>query len=318
MLAGGETVVVATSGGPDSVALLHVLRRLQPELRLALHVAHIDHGVHRRAAAHARFVRTIARGWGLPATVRRVDVRGYARRHRVTLEEAARARRYAVLAQVARRIGATHIATGHTADDQAETVLLWLIRGASADSLGGIPPVRPYDGLQVIRPLLNVWRDEILAYLAAERLRWRIDPTNRMRRMLRNRIRQDLLPRLAGYNASVKAALCRMAQQAATDAALLDRLAADAETTVVSRSRAGVTIDAVGFRALAPALQRRVAQRALRAAGGKIRDLAFVHIERIRLMAERHRPGEHADLPGLRARGTSTGVAITRVPNRML
>lgn len=318
MLSGGETVVVATSGGPDSIALLHLLRRLQPELRLRLHVAHIDHGLHRSAAAHARFVRSIAKGWGLPMTVRRVDVRGFAGRRRLTLEEAARARRYAALAQVARRIGATHIATGHTADDQAETVLLWLVRGASADGLAGMPPVRRHEELLVIRPLLDVWREEIVAYLTAERLRWRTDPTNRARRMLRNRIRQDLLPHLTGYNAGVKAALRRLAQQAAADAALLDRLAADAEANVVSRSGAGVVIDAAGFRALAPALQRRVAHRALQAAGGNIRDLAFVHIERIRLMAERHRPGERADLPGLRAHGTSTGVAIARASSRMI
>ncbi len=318
MLTGGETVVVATSGGPDSVALLHLLRRLQPEFRLRLHVVHVDHGLHRSAAGHARFVRQLARGWGLRVSVRRVDVRGHARRHRLTLEEAARARRYAALAQVARRIGATHIATGHTADDQAETVLLWLVRGASADGLAGMPPARRHDGLLVIRPLLDVWREEITAYLTAERLRWRTDPTNKSCRMLRNRIRQDLLPHLAGYNAGVKAVLRRLALQAAADAALLDRLAADAAAGVVRRSSAGVLIDAAGFRALPPALQRRVAYRALQEAGGNIRDLAFVHIERIRLMAERHRPGERADLPGLWAQCTSTGVAVARASRRML
>jgi tRNA(Ile)-lysidine synthase len=318
MLVGGETVVVATSGGPDSIALLHVLRRLQTQMKLRLHVAHINHGLQRSADAHARFVRSIARRWRLPVTVRRVDVRGTAARRRLTLEEAARFRRYATLAQVARRVGATHIATGHTADDQAETVLLWLVRGASADGLAGMPAARRHDGLMIIRPLLDVWRDDIIAYLAAEGLRWKTDPTNRGGRMLRNRIRKDLLPHLAGYNAGVKAALRRMAQQAADDAVLLDHLAADAEAEVVKRSKAGVTIEAAGFRALAPALQRRVAHRALQAAGGNIRDLAFVHIERIRLMAERHRPGERADLPGLRAHGTAAGVAIARVSSRMI
>ena len=234
------------------------------------------------------------------------------------MEEAARARRYAALAQVARRIGATHIATGHTADDQAETVLLWLVRGASADSLAGMPAVRRHDRFMVIRPLLDVWRDEITAYLNAERLRWRTDPTNRARRMLRNRIRQDLLPYLAGYNAGVKPVLRRLALQAADDAVLLDGLAANAAVDVVKRSATGVVIEAAGLRALPAALQRRVAYHALQAAGGNIRDLAFVHIERIRLMAERHRPGERADLPGLRAQCTSTGVAIARVSKRML
>jgi tRNA(Ile)-lysidine synthase len=318
MLAGGETVVVAVSGGPDSVTLLHVLRRLQPEFRLRLHVVHVDHGLHRSAARHAAFVRRLARQWRLRASVRRVDVRGHAQRRGLTIEEAARARRYAALAQVARRVGATHIATGHTADDQAETVLLWLVRGASADGLAGMPAVRRHDGFMVIRPLLDVWRDEITAYLRAERLRWRTDPTNRARRMLRNRIRQDLLPHLAGYNAGIKAVLRRLALQAADDAVLLDGLAARAAADVVKHSATGVVIEAAGLRALPPALQRRVAYRALQAAGGNIRDLAFVHIERIRLMVERHRPGERADLPGLRAQCTSTGVAIARVSKRML
>lgn len=318
MLSGGETVVVAVSGGPDSVALLHLLRRVADEYSLRLHAVHIDHGLHTASRAHARFVRQIARAWGIPVTVRRVNVRTHARRRRLTLEEAARGFRYASLAGVAARVGASHIATGHTADDQAETVLLWLLRGAGADGLAGMPAVRPHDGLRVIRPLLDVWREEILEYLAAEGLRWRVDPTNRARRPLRNRIRQDLLPHLAGYNPGVKAVLRRLALQVADDTALLDRLTDEAAGATVRQSRGTVTIDAARFRALPVALQRRVARRALLEAGGNIRGLAFVHIERIRLMAAGGRRGERADLPGLRAERTAAGIAITRAHDRML
>ncbi len=318
MLSGGESVVIATSGGPDSMALLHLLRRLREEFRLRLRVVHVDHGLHRASRAHAAFVRQTARGWGIPVSVRRVNVRAHAKRHRLTLEEAARALRYAALARAARRVRATHIATGHTADDQAETVLLWLLRGAGADGLGGMPATRPHEGLRVIRPLLGVRREEIVAYLRAEGVRWRSDPTNRSRAPLRNRIRQDLLPYLAGYNPGIKAVLQRLALQVADDAALLDHLADEAAEAMVRRNGGlgRVTIDVPRFRALPVALQRRVVRRALSAAGGNIRDLAFVHIELIRLMAAGGRQGERADLPGLRAHRTAGGIAIVGVPKR--
>ena len=314
MLSGGESVIIATSGGPDSIALLHLLRRVQDEFRLRLRVAHVDHGLHRSSPAHAAFVRDTARAWGIPFSVRRVNVRAHAKRHRLTIEEAARALRYAALAGVARRVRATHIATGHTADDQAETVLLWLLRGAGADGLGGMPATRAHEGLRVIRPLLGVRRDEIVAYLKAERVRWRTDPTNRSRVPLRNRIRQDLLPHLAGYNPGIKAVLQRLAVQVADDAALLDHLADEAAGAMVRRDGEGgrVTIDLTRFRALPIALQRRVARRALREAGGNIRGLAFVHIEWIRLMAARGRRGERADLPGLRVHRTAGDIVIAR------
>jgi tRNA(Ile)-lysidine synthase len=316
MLSGGATVVVAVSGGPDSMALLHMLLRLKDEFRLRLRVAHVDHSLHRSSAAHAAFVRRMAAAWGVPVSVRTVDVAAYRRRHRMTVEEAARALRYRALAQVARRARASHIATAHTADDQAETVLLWLLRGAGSDGLAGMPPARPLDGLRVIRPLIEVWRREVLDYLAAERVLYRTDPTNRLRRPLRNRIRQDLLPRLAGYNPGVKAVLLRLAAQVADDAALLGHLAGHAGMTALRRQEGLVVIDARRFAALPPSLQRRIAHRALTEAGGNIRGLAFVHIERLRDLAGRGRPGERADLPGARAERTEHEIVLTRAPTR--
>ena len=301
MLSGGETVVVATSGGPDSVALLHLLCRLRGELSLRLHAVHVDHGLHRSSGAHARFVRRIAETWDVPVLVYRVNVRSRARELR-----------YAAFERAARRVSATHIAVAHTADDQVETVLLWLLRGAGSDGLAGMPASRAQGAFRIIRPLMDLWRQDVEAYLAAEGLASKTDPTNRRRRPLRNRIRQDLLPRLAGYNPGVKAVLRRLALQVADDADLLDRLSDEAAGGIVRRSRAQVTIDAAPFRALPVALQRRVARGALVAARGNIRGLAFVHIERIRLMAANHHVGERADLPGLRATRTAAGVAITR------
>jgi tRNA(Ile)-lysidine synthase len=315
MLAGGERVVVAVSGGPDSMALLHILRRLSDEWRLRLHVVHVDHGLHRASASHAAFVARIAAAWGLPVSVRRVAVRDLARRHRLSVEDAARRARYRALQQVARRVRASHIAVAHTADDQAETVLLWLMRGA-ADPLAGMPSVRALDGLQVVRPLIDVWRSDAEAYLVAEGVPFRHDPTNRLRGPLRNRVRQDLLPRLAGYNPGVKAVLRRVAEQAADDAALLDRLARDAARAAVRRRGRQVRLSAARLRELPVSLQRRVAYAALVAAGGNNRALAFVHIERLREMAASGRVGDQADLPGLRAERRDGTIVLCRAPRR--
>jgi tRNA(Ile)-lysidine synthase len=316
MLSGGETVVVAVSGGPDSMALLHLLRRLRDELALRLRVVHVDHGLHRASRAHAVFVASTARRWGIPVSTRRVDVRAHASRLRLTVEESARALRYAALSQVARRVGATHIAVGHTAEDQAETVLLWLLRGAGAGALAGMPPARPHNGLYLIRPLSDLWRDEILGYLAAEGVPYRADPTNRLRRPLRNRIRHDLMPRLMGYNPGVKAVLLRLAEQVADDAALLERLADDAthETLLLTRGRASIAAER--FRALPVSLQRRVAYRAAVGAGGNTRRLAFVHMERLRAMADPGRVGDCADLPGLRAEREAEFIVVERARRR--
>jgi len=318
MLSGGEVVVVAVSGGPDSMALLHILRRLQQEFRLRMHVVHVNHGLHRAAAAHAAFVARTARAWGLPVTVRRVNARAVARRHRMTLEEAARRVRYDALEKLAGRLGASHIAVGHTADDQVETLLLWLLRGASSDGLAGMPAVRPLGRARVIRPLIDLWRAEVLAYLASERVPFRVDPTNRLSRPLRNRIRRDLLPHLEGYNPGIKAVLRRLADQVADDAAWLGRQAAEAYARVVGRGRGGITVDVAGFRALPASLQRRVAHLAVAAAGGNMRALAFVHIERLREMASRDRPGEQADLPGVRARRRDATILLVRAAKRPL
>jgi tRNA(Ile)-lysidine synthase len=316
MLSGGETVVVAVSGGPDSMALLHLLRRLQDELHLRLRVAHVDHGLHQASAVHAAFVRRTAAAWGVSVSVRKVRAAAAARRRRLTLEEAARALRYAALADVARRTGASHIAVAHTADDQAETVLLWMLRGAGADGLAGMPPVRPHDGLRVIRPLFDLRREEVIAYLAAQRVPYRVDPTNRLRRPMRNRIRHDLLPRLAGYNPGIKGVLHRLAAQIADDAALLAALAREASASVVRSTSRGLAIDVARLRALPISLQRRVAAQAFADAGGNIRALAFVHIERLREMASRGRPGERADLPGVRVVMRGGVIELSRVHRR--
>src|SRR3990167_2030928 len=171
MLAGGETVLVGVSGGADSVALLHALLALRPHLGLTLHVLHVNHALRAEADSEAAFVESLGRRWGVPVTVERVRVIAEPGE---SLEAQARRQRYAAFAKQARALGASRVALGHTADDQAETVLMRLLEGAGPRGLAGIPPVRS----RFIRPLIEESRDEILSYCRGERLEWIEDPSN--------------------------------------------------------------------------------------------------------------------------------------------
>src|SRR3989442_377307 len=185
MLGGGESVLVAVSGGADSVALLHVLATLAPAWGLRLHALHVDHGLRADSARDAEFVRRLGERLGIPVDVATVTVE-----RRGSLEAAARAARYAALAACADRVGAARIALGHTADDQAETALMRVLQGAGLRGLAGIPPVRD----RIIRPLIECRRADLVAELRQAGLEWVEDPSNQDPKFLRNRIRHELLP----------------------------------------------------------------------------------------------------------------------------
>jgi tRNA(Ile)-lysidine synthase len=213
------TVVVAVSGGRDSVALLAALRELsgQPERSYRLTVAHLDHALREGAGDDAAFVRALAEQWNLPVVVSRRDVGAEARRRGQGVEEAARAVRYAFLGEVARSVGATFVATGAHADDNVETILHRVVRGTHLRGLAGMCASRPLEGGQVIlvRPLLGSRRDDITAYCRRAKLPWRSDPTNADTGLRRNFIRHELLPLLrARLNPQVDAALLRLAAAA--------------------------------------------------------------------------------------------------------
>jgi len=217
MLAGGETVLVAVSGGADSVALLHLLLTLSPEFALSLHVLHVDHGLRPDSHRDAAFVGQLAARLGVPAEVARVTVPPGG-----SLEAAARAERYAALDAHARRVGADRIAIGHTSDDQAETVLMRMMAGAGVRGLAGIPPVRG----RVIRPLIATRRADLVALLQAAGLSWIEDPSNRDPRFLRNRIRHELMPVLsASYRPDIVATLERIARLCRNTVEAIERVA---------------------------------------------------------------------------------------------
>jgi tRNA(Ile)-lysidine synthase len=233
----GDRVLVAVSGGPDSVALLDALVQLRVEWDLSLRVCHVHHGLRAEANADAAFVEALARRLGCPVTVAHAPVVLGAGR---SPEDAARVARHAALARAADAHGATRIALGHTADDQAETVLMRVLDGAGPRGLAGIPVRRG----RVIRPLLDVDRPAVLAHLEAQGLAHVEDATNRDRAFRRNRIRHDLLPLLRAHaGPAVMAALRRTARASREAVEALDALLAPRLADRLARTPAGARLD---------------------------------------------------------------------------
>ncbi|MDP2883148.1 MAG: tRNA lysidine(34) synthetase TilS [Azonexus sp.] len=285
LLATGERCVVAVSGGPDSMALLQVLAQLAPVLDLFLVVAHVDHGLRpSEAEAEARLVQEAAQGLGLACECGRVDVVAYAREQGLSREHAARNLRYGFLEEVAAHHRATKIAVGHTADDQAEEILLRLVRGTGRAGLTGMARLR--DGL-VVRPFLEIAKAEILRYLAAENIPYCLDSSNRERIYLRNRIRLDLLPYLQeNFNPNIGNSLRETAAILQGEEELLAGMADQAYAQVVKEGRgepAGLTIQLADFLRQPLAIKRRILETACWYMGCRP---AFKQIAQLLLLAE--------------------------------
>jgi tRNA(Ile)-lysidine synthase len=261
LLSIGETVVVGVSGGADSLALLHLLSGWQHSLKLTLHVATLDHGLRGAAgAADADFVEHYCHDNNLDCTRARVDVSALAGQKRLGIEAAARLARYQFLGQTAQQIGATSIAVAHHADDQAETVLMHLLRGAGLRGLGGMLPsssLAGFEPIRLIRPLLSVTRSQIEAYCTAHGLRPRHDATNADTAMLRNRLRLEILPQLESVNPRLRVMLTQLAESARVDDSYLAEQLRAALAPIVKREPDRVIVSRGEYRLLHPALQRR-------------------------------------------------------------
>ena len=224
LLADGDAVAVALSGGADSVALAASLRSIG---RFALHLVHVHHGLRGEAAdADAAFVRELAWEWKLPFVLKRIDTPSLGRQWGVGVEEAARRGRYDALAEAAREAGAPAVAVAHHADDQVETVLHRIVRGTHLRGLGGMPVKRRLaEGVSLVRPLLWARREQVEQYCRSQGLSWRTDHTNAQLDHTRNFIRHELLPLLRDrLNPRADEALLRLSSAAAEAEAALDDL----------------------------------------------------------------------------------------------
>jgi tRNA(Ile)-lysidine synthase len=271
MIQPGDKIVAAVSGGADSCALLLVLAELKDVLGISIHVGHLHHGLRGRDADEdLEFVQNLAQSLNLPFSAERASVPAIMDSEAISEETAGRKARYAFLCALAREIGANRIATGHTSTDQAETVLMRVLRGTGLEGLGGIPPVAtapdPAGGppIPVIRPLIGVSRGETEEFCKAHGLQFRTDPSNFDTSLLRNALRLELMPLLRQKcNPDLDTALCNLAELAREDNALLEQITDEAWNSAAVRDSQECILLRHAALPESKALLRRLMRRAL-------------------------------------------------------
>jgi tRNA(Ile)-lysidine synthase len=338
-----ELVVVGVSGGADSVCLLHVLAKWRKRLGIKLHIAHLNHQLRgAESEADAEYVSNLAGSLGIPITVDRQDVAAYRIKRNCSIEEAARELRYAFLGRVAREVGAHRIAIGHTKDDQVETILMHILRGTGITGLCGLAPCLPlaYDSegmslpasspslpasppslrakrsnLLVIRPLLDITREETASYCQEHQLEPRIDSSNLSPSFFRNRLRLHLLPLLRQYNPSIDQALLRLADIAKEDNAFIEQQASGLWDKVARQENNAIYLDKKQVAGLPIALQRHLLRAALTQLVGDVRDIEASHIEAARSLLNKP-ASKRISLPhGLICQGGYDELVITMFPS---
>lgn len=319
MLRKGDRVVVGVSGGPDSVTLLYTLRALKDKLSLDLHIAHLDHMFRKgESKQDALFVRNLAKRLKLPVSIGREDVPREAKLKKVSSEEAARFARYNFLLKVAKEVGAKKIAVGHTKDDQAETVLMRLIRGAGLSGLNGIPPTRKLNGYVIIRPLIEIWRSELDGFLKENNIAIRRDSSNLNLFYLRNKIRHKLIPILKKYNPNIKQILANTAGNLTIDYQFLRNESQKAlekckiKTTHALRGcpELKIILSLKKFLKYHRAIQRMMARLAIEKIKQDTRRLTYQHWRELEDLIDNRHGGSIVDLP--------KSISVLKKQNRLI
>ncbi len=308
----GGLLLCAVSGGLDSVCLLHFLHTLSEKEGFRLAAAHYNHRLRGEASeADARFVEELCADWGIPCVAGEGDVAAAAEEQGWSLEEAARNCRYEFLRRTAAALGAEKIATAHQAEDNAETVLLQLLRGSGSEGLGGIAPVRD----ELVRPFLSVTRAELELYAQQHALPHREDESNRDLRFARNRIRHAVLPELAAINPRAVEAVCRAAAVQRRESDLLRRIA-EAELGEIRREACGASAARERFLRTEPCLIPRMLGLLLEAAGIGRKDISMRHFDAMEELLFSGREGAELSLGGGRLRLAEGRVFALREEER--
>lgn len=259
MLAPGDKVMVGVSGGPDSLALLHYLAEHEEALGISLVAVHLHHGFRgEEADEDERAAQQYASCWGIPFYSKKVNVPELIRQENLSPQVAARHARYAFFAEVGREVQATKLALAHHRDDQAETVLLRMLRGAGSEGLSGMWPTRTEGSLQIIRPFLEVDKEDLIRYCLREDINFREDSSNRSRKYARNEVRLDMIPFLKQYNPHITEALSRLAEWTREEQNYLHALTREALSELTLRTDYGFSLDRTVFLTAPIALQRRI------------------------------------------------------------
>ncbi len=323
LIAGGESLLVAVSGGADSVCLLHLLARCRDKLGVEIHVAHLNHVLRgKESDADAEYVSELARHLSLPFTIGKRDVSDYRSRKKCSLEEAARELRYSFLAETARGIGSRRIVVGHTRDDQVETILMHILRGAGISGLCGLRPSssmiydlygpsssQEEDKLLLVRPLLDVTREETQRYCQEHGLAVRQDSSNMSLSFLRNRLRLELLPVLRKYNPNVDEGLLRLADLAGEEKSFMEEHALNLWGYVAWKDGSDVCLDSAKVYDLPTSLQRQIIRMSITRVLGDDRDIELKHVDLIRAFTNKM-TGKRLALPRGLACRTEYGKII--------
>ena len=298
----GDKILMGVSGGPDSVALTFLLNSLKKELKINLHVGHLDHMLRKGSCKDGKFVERLAHKLKIPVTLARINIKELAKAGSV--EEIARNVRLGFLFKVAQNIKADKIALGHNLDDQAETVLMRILRGTGLYGLSGILPKRNITGYQVIRPLIEVKRREIETFLKRKKIKPRIDTSNLEDIYFRNKIRNRLLPLLEKeYNKNIKEVLSNMAQSLGYDYDYLMRVAQRAMKGAKHK------LNLKKLTNLHPAMRRLILRMGIAKVQGDTRRITFAHIKELEGLIFNRPVNSIVDLP--------KGVSVVKKKNHL-
>lgn len=300
MLKKGDGVVVAVSGGPDSVALLFLLNSLKKEFNLSLQIAHLNHKLREgESEEDASFVENLAQKLNIPLVIEEENVLKKAQGQKRSLEEMGRQLRYDFFVKLAQGKKIKKIAVGHTKDDQAETVLMRIIRGSGSGGLSGIPATRQIEDCLIIRPLIESSKKEIEDYLKKNKISARLDSSNKEKRFFRNRVRNELLPLLEKeYNPKIKEILTNFAENINGDYEFLDKIARRHFRLVSKREGAKISIDLNRFNRFKKAIQRMIVREAIKELKGDLRRIDYRHWEELEDLVGKRCGNAVVDLPG--------------------
>ena len=316
MVKPGDIMLLGVSGGPDSVFLVHALNKLKKKLGIQhLAICNLDHGLRgSEGREDSRFVKEYAASLGLEFIHKKVEIKKIKTKN-ISIEEAAREARYKFFNEAATKANATVIATGHTLDDQAETVLMRLIKGSSLKGIVGIAPVRDEGAFRLVRPLIELEKAEIVRYLDGNNIPYRIDSTNLECIYFRNVVRAEIIPFLEKYNPRLKRVLSSLAEHLREDFEYIALEKTRIRNEIAHAGGSGVEIKLKDIAVQPRAIQKEILRDSLVRAGGEVKKLSFRHWKEIEDLIRRKNKGNAVDLPGsVRAKRTEFSLIFSKLP----
>jgi len=311
MLKPGDRVLAAVSGGPDSVFLLHALNRLKSKLKIAkLAVCNLDHGLRPKASASdSSFVKDLARSLGLDCFHKKVKLAKTAR-NGLSTEEIAREVRYKFYVEAAGKMDANIVATGHTLDDHAETVIMRIVKGSSAKGIIGISPARKEGRLLIVRPLIEMEKSEVVKFLDDNGIGYKIDHTNLEPIYFRNVVRGQIMPFLEKYNPRIKNALFSLSEHLREDYEFIEQARLQAKNGIALSDHGVVELKLSDVAVQPRVIQKEILRDSLEKAGGEVKKLSFRHWKEVEDLIRRKGKGFSLDLPG--------GIRVTRTEKTLV